>query len=397
MSTPRPVLRRRKAASVIAAALLAVCSVAVTSTPDTPAQSHDRPPLVKPGPFARAGECAGCHQVIHDGWSESAHARAATTPGFTTAIAGLRDAPEALEGCAACHAPTVRATHDLGLEMPITREGVTCDFCHTVAEMRPGSGGAAFVLDPGPLKRGPFLYTESPWHGTGFSPLFKSGPLLCAGCHEHVNVQGVAVLTTWSEWKESDWPGQGVSCQDCHMPLAPGATAERATGGQSRRLVNGHRIVGGTSRSWVHHGIDLSIDTLRLDGATLEAVVSVNNAGAGHRVPGGLPGRRLVLEVGFETAAVAFRPVEERTWQRVLLDAQGQPLDDAGAIFLRAAREGTDTRLRPGEVRSERFRLVPPPGSRALVARLEYRDASNPSIPQRIALITEVRRNLPPP
>jgi hypothetical protein len=147
----------------------------------------------------------------------------------------------------------------------------------------------------------------------------------------------------------------------------------------------------------VHHGLDLSIDALRRDGAAVDAVVTVSNAGAGHRVPGGLPGRRLVLEVGFETAAGGFRAVEERSWQRVLLDAQGQPLEDAGAIFLRAAREGADTRLRPGEVRSERFRLAPPSGSRALVARLEYHDASNPAVSPRIALVMEVRRNMPSP
>jgi len=397
MTTPRSAPRRRPAATVTAAILFAPLAIVAGPVSSTPALAYERPALVRPGPFARAGECAGCHQVIHEGWSQSAHARAATTPGFAAAIAGLRDTPEALAGCAACHAPTVRATHDLDLEMPISREGVTCDFCHTVAEMHLAPSGPTFVLDPGPLKRGPFLYAESPWHGTGFSPLFKSGPLLCAGCHEHVNALGVGVLTTWSEWKASDWPGQGVSCQDCHMPLAPGATAERATGGRSQRLVNGHRIVGGTSRSWVHHGLDLSIDTLRSDGAVLEALVSVANVGAGHRVPGGLPGRRLVLEVGFETATVPFRPIEERTWQRVLLDAQGQPLDEAGAIFLRAVKEGPDTRLHPGEVRSNRFRLTPPPGARALVARLEYRDASNSAISPRVALITEVRRNLPSP
>jgi hypothetical protein len=260
------------------------------------------------------------------------------------------------------------------------------------------------VVDPGPLKRGPFLYTESPWHQTGYAPLFRGGPLLCAPCHEHVNAAGLAVLTTWTEWKESAWPGQGVSCMDCHMPLAPGATAEKAVGGRSQRLVNVHRIVGSASRAWVHHGLDLALDAHGPEGGVagpeagmIEADVTVTNAGSGHRVPGGLPGRQLVLLVGFETSTRRFQVVGERTWQRVVLDAQGQPVVDPAAIFLRAVREGSDTRLRPGEVRTERMRLAPPERARALVARLEYRDPAKDAGSGRIVLVAEVRRNLPSP
>ena len=67
MTTPRPVPSRRKAAPVITAALLAACSF-----PFTPALSYDRPPLIRPGPFARAGECAGLHSGAGRGTEQRA-------------------------------------------------------------------------------------------------------------------------------------------------------------------------------------------------------------------------------------------------------------------------------------------------------------------------------------
>ena len=41
----------------------------------------------------------------------------------------------AREGCVWCHAPTVLVTGDLEMQQAVTREGITCDFCHKTDNM----------------------------------------------------------------------------------------------------------------------------------------------------------------------------------------------------------------------------------------------------------------------
>ncbi|MCI0657207.1 MAG: hypothetical protein L0170_09075 [Acidobacteria bacterium] len=55
---------------------------------------------------------------------------------------------------------------------------------------------------------------------------------------------------------------------------------------------------------------------------------------------------------------------------------------------------GEDTRLKPSETRTERFTVPLTQGSRAVVARLEHRDASAPGTPPKVSTITEARWEL---
>jgi hypothetical protein len=353
------------------------------------------------GPYEPAADCARCHESIHRYWSEGPHSKSAASPAFLKALealspagAGTPAARAAREACVWCHAPTVLATGDYALAQPITREGVTCDFCHTVADVRMEQEGNPFVIDPGPIKRGPFTYTESPWHDTAYSSLHKAGPLLCAACHEHRNANGVPVMASWSEWKAGPYPARGVSCQDCHMALVPGTTAEKAVGGQSQRLVNLHRVVGGSSRGQLSRGLDLTIDAVNRSGGSASVQVTLKNVAAGHPIPGGLSSKSLVLAVGVETPSDDFARRQERVYRRELRDAGGRTLTAAADLFLRAASVGKDNRIKPNEARTERFSLPVPEGARAVVARLEYRDASDPAVPPVTTLITEIRRNL---
>jgi hypothetical protein len=302
----------------------------------------------------------------------------------------------AREGCVWCHAPTVLATGDYALSQSLTREGITCDFCHTVADVKMEQKGNPLVIDPGPIKRGPFTYTESPGHETAYSSLHKTGPLLCAACHEHRNGNGIAVLESWSEWKRGPYPARGVSCQDCHMALVPGSTAEKAVAGQSQRLVNLHRIVGGSSRSQLNRGLELTIDSMSRSGGTANVQVTVKNVAAGHPIPGGLASKSLVLAVGLETSSADLAHRQERVYRRELKDAQGRVLATASDLFLRAAAVGQDNRIKPEEARTERFNLPIPEGARAVVARLEYRDTSDRADAPVTLLVTEIRRNLAP-
>jgi hypothetical protein len=84
----------------------------------------------------------------------------------------------------------------------------------------------------------------------------------------------------------------------------------------------------------------------------------------------------------------------ERVYHRTLLDAQGHALTTVPDLFLRAASVGEDTRIKPGEARTERFTLPLPEGAKAIVARLEYSDASDPKAGPKRTAVTEVRRDL---
>jgi hypothetical protein len=358
---------------------------------------------VSPGPsdspYSSAEDCATCHASIHDYWSGSPHALSASSPAYLEALRQVVDASEegaaARKACVWCHAPTTLVTGDLELKMPISREGITCDFCHTVKDVDLDKEGHPFVLDPGDVKRGPFEYSKATSHGNAFSPLHRASPLLCASCHEYTNTNGVAVLSTYSEWKDGPYPARGVPCQDCHMALVPGRMVkEGVMEGTSPRLVNLHRLVGGSARSQVDRGLKLSIESMTRTAGRAAVTVVVANVAAGHSIPGGLSTKSLVLTVGVETADGKLEHGRTRVYRRELKDARGNILKTVPDLFLKAASVGRDTRIKPRDSRTERFKVPIPAGARAIVARLEYSDASDPRQAPRTTLITEARRDL---
>ncbi|HEU4402830.1 MAG TPA: multiheme c-type cytochrome [Candidatus Polarisedimenticolia bacterium] len=353
-----------------------------------------------PHPYASARTCSACHQAIHKYWSESPHALSASNPVFLETLRrGVETAADktaARRECVWCHAPTTLVTNDFELKDPVSREGITCDFCHTVADVDMDQQDRPFVTEPGPVKRGPLEYAKSPAHKTAYSPLHRASPLLCAACHEWKNTHGVAVLSTYSEWKAGPYPARGVPCQDCHMGLVPGATVREDIKGTSLRVVNLHRLVGGSARSQLARGLDLKIESMTRSGEMADIAVSVTNVAAGHPVPGGLATKSLVLAVGVEAADGTLQHRQERVYRREMKDAQGKVLEDLNAIFAQATSIGIDNRIKPKESRTERFSLPISPGARALVARLEYRDASDPRGGPKTLLVTETKRDLAP-
>ncbi len=351
------------------------------------------------GPYASAAECSKCHQAIHRYWSGSPHARAASNPIFLEtlrmSVEAAGDRAAVRRECVWCHAPTTLVTGDFELQQPVSREGITCDFCHTVSEVDMDDPDRPFTMEPGPVKRGPLEYAKSPGHKTAYSPLHRASPLLCAACHEYRNARGVAVLSTYSEWREGPYPVRGVLCQDCHMGLVPGATVREDIKGAAIRVVNLHRLVGGSARSQLERGLDLKIESMTRSGGTAEVSVVVANVAAGHSVPGGLSTKSLVLAVGVETTAGgALEHRQERVYRREMKDESGRVLETVPDMFLKAASVGRDTRIKPKESRTERFSLPIPAGARAVVARLEYKDASDPRGAPKTLLITETRRDL---
>jgi hypothetical protein len=352
-------------------------------------------------PYAPAEECAKCHPSIYKYWSESSHAKAVQSALFPLSLKRAldlsTDATRTKKECIGCHSPTTQVTGDLELSQAVSRQGVTCDFCHTVKDVDLSRGWPPFQLDPGPVKRGPFAYSKPfKGHEAEYSALHRAKPLLCAGCHEFTNSNGLRVLTTYTEWKESPYSGRGVSCQDCHMSLVPGTKVKEGLeqSAPGARLVNLHRLVGGTSEGQLNRGLDLKFDSVSVTGTSANVRVLVTNSGAGHRIPGGLPTKSLVLVVSAVGDAGDLGSPQERVYRRELRDAKDNPVKGLAETFMKAKSEGEDTRLRPLETRTEQLTLQLPQASRAVVARLEYRDASDASAPPKVSVISQVRWEL---
>jgi hypothetical protein len=137
----------------------------------------------------------------------------------------------------------------------------------------------------------------------------------------------------------------------------PGDRGEAARGAPQRGNVPHHGFLGRTG------DLRRQAASLRLTvsdaGDRVGAAVELRNEGAGHRIPTGLPERRLVLRVRTLADSGAELDRGERSYGRVLVDASGTPVP-----FPSAVRVAADDRLAPGEVRQERFQLRAPSSGR---------------------------------
>ena len=313
--------------------------------------------------------CGRCHRDILRAWKTSSHATALEDPIFLDALdlATEEVGAKARTSCLGCHAPTVQYSGDVRLQQKVSWEGVTCDFCHSVK---------AASVDPVPrlrvefdgIKTGPLKDAVPLAHGVAFSAVHTSS-LLCAGCHEYRNPQGLAVLTTYSEWQNSQYAGphggKASGCQECHMSAGAANVVDPKVQRVKHTMVNLHQMPGGHSIDQLNKAVTARLNIAR-DNDNLQVKVDLTNRGAGHMVPTGSPLRKLLLEVQVSASdGKTYR--EQRTYQRTVVDSQGKEVSREHEVFLRASRATADNRLKPGEMRAESFRFAVPRGSSAHV------------------------------
>lgn len=348
--------------------------------------------------------CANCHGEIYREWNASGHARSATGRHFLDLYAGrdrngnkpshaadwslLGQYPDGSGVCTACHAPTVQesdpAYFDLREVRGSARNGVHCDYCHKITDVRGPFG----------LAHGRFgLTLKRPTHGQLFfgplddvdrgedvySPLYRDSRY-CASCHEGT-VFGVHVYSTWSEWQASPAAAVGKQCQDCHTKptglmtnLAPGR------GGIPRdpRTLGNHRFFADSREAMLRDAVRLDVET-----RANEVVVALRADGAGHRVPTGYVDRHLLLVVeGLDVSGRLLPSQRGPVLPAVVGDLAGKP----GVLFARVLRDFdgrspapfwlaepdvVDTRLTPG--RTERYTFGFPSAVKSVRVRLLYR------------------------
>ncbi len=328
--------------------------------------------LSKAPSISSSKSCQECHEEIYNHWKNAMHSMSIEDPIFKASYmeSYFNTAGESKFNCLRCHAPMTLVNKDYDLKQEITREGVSCDFCHSVKKVDLNNKENPFELDIGEIKRGPLSDVDSPAHKTAPSSLFKSSEL-CAGCHEYINDIGVTILGTYSEWKTSSYAEKGIHCQNCHMPLIPGQIVRPKIKITKEKQINLHAISASHSTEQLRKALKVEIKKINVEGDIIEVVVGVTNIGSGHSVPTGVPSRKLILLVELRTPNEYFS--QYRTYQKIMLDESGEVIQKEWEVFLNSAKVSFDNRIRPGETRTERFAFATPRNKKITIsARIEY-------------------------
>jgi hypothetical protein len=315
--------------------------------------------LILIGIFTQAEVCGDCHTDIYKEWSNSLHAASLSDPVFREGFKEI-EKEEDRRICIRCHAPTVLLTNDYEMNLPITKEGVTCDFCHSIVSIDL-KREPPFHVKPGNVKRGPFpfiLESLEIGHRSEYSALFTDSKF-CATCHQVVNRKGIKVLNTYEEWLNSPYPSEGIHCQNCHMPQVPGTKIVDPEIYPSERIVTAHRFLGGHSKINISKAAKVTMmSDYRKD--TLVVTVYVTNEESGHKLPTGIPSRKLVLSVRIFDEEGNVIGEKKTFYRRVLLDEEGNEIKTIEDFFLKASREIQDNRIAPRETRREEFKFFIP-------------------------------------
>ncbi len=304
-------------------------------------QSPDYPP---------ATICATCHQATYESWARTFHALSVIDPVFVEALerTGKELGRQGRELCLMCHSPTTNLSGDFDLSDPISKEGVTCSFCHSVTAIDHEARRDRFTNEPARLKTDGAA-SISDRHSESHDIMMNAE--FCAGCHEWVNALGLRVLSTYSEWKESFFAGKKIACQQCHMPQSPGGGQE---GSKTMRPTNLHFQMGGHSQDQLVVAAQLDV-TAEVGEKEIRLAVAVTNAKAGHKLPTGIPNRKMKLLVELYDRQGLLLDSRTVVYSRVIADAQGRVLDDVADQFVRGATELSDNRIAPKETRRQTF------------------------------------------
>jgi ssDNA-binding Zn-finger/Zn-ribbon topoisomerase 1 len=248
--------------------------------------------------YTSARICGQCHEDIYDSWKDSLHAYSLTDPIFDGAyMQALKEAGDAARRlCLQCHAPMVMQNGDYELRLGVTREGVSCDFCHTVTAVHLDRRENRYSVEPGLVKRSVIEKTSSPAHEVAHSELHSTSEF-CGGCHNSSGPGGRPIMGTYDEWKNGPYVVEGVQCQDCHMTLSAGRVVREEVQ-DSGTEIHLHSLIQDTDQ--LRSALTVQIDRAARTFDRLQLDVVVENVGSGHMVPTGIPSREVVLTVNVE-------------------------------------------------------------------------------------------------
>ena len=269
--------------------------------------------------------CGACHQRIYNEYKDSLMGKDLVNEKvyqFYTGTnpAGKKDGlgyqgmhPGKAGDCADCHVPTlVLNEHKKGNEVDLgvamrdkTDHGISCNYCHSITDVniKKDNNGRyktrvfdTVTLDDGDTQYGPGLVNGGSGksvHKSAKRKLFKESEI-CATCH--LNQEKFLSISQYDDWKTAFDSGKtDQTCQECHMPLLEGKQ-ELAIGIPKVEGMRAHTFIGAHDLGMLKKTLSLELDTEIKDGKLI-VKTTVENIGAGHKVPGSGPIRNVILKL----------------------------------------------------------------------------------------------------
>lgn len=329
-------------------------------------------PLELSTPLRPISSCSGCHANISGDdafatWEGSMMANAFRDPLFQAALTvANQDVPGSGEYCLRCHTPRAwlggRSTPTDGSALLADdKHGVDCDFCHRLTPDTNGRflvGNSQYFVADDSAVRG-----TNPDHSAVHSVevvSYVGESELCAPCHDVSNptLNNFPIERTYTEWKMSAYPQEGVSCQSCHFPQTRGHAS--SFGNTPERVINRHELAGGNY--WIPrvlaqtHPEVASPESFARAATAAERLLGEESATITVGAVGGTPGEALTFTVRVENKTghklPTGYPEGRRCWLEVTVsDATGRPLLHSGAYDPNTGERSQDAQLRTYEVR----------------------------------------------
>lgn len=360
--------------------------------------------VVKPGTFASPESC-NCHGELQQQWATSMHAQALDDPVYRLFLDRAREeaGEEVAQYCETCHAPGAMMMGVMAeAQNNMSTKGVSCDFCHQVTNLtskKPANVSLGFPSGgPDGIRRAQIMDPVAMHPAQGHE--LQTTSEICGACHnvDHP-LNGLALESTYTEWKKSVYAEKGITCQNCHMGATPGTgapfTGSAGMGAPARDNMFAMTFVGAnvgqsdpeasTAMLKAAAQIELKVDEIVAPGQSTKASVRVTNTGAGHSIPTGLTDlRQMWLEIVAVDEKGAATELGRTTFGTVFEDAKGK----APAEVWDAAAVKSDNRIKAGETFEQTVDFVMPAqaSTSKIVATLKYQSA-----PDDIAKQAEVK------
>ena len=263
------------------------------------------------------------------------------------------DFPDSDGNCGSCHIPIAAVGSPYGVnpdDMPeAAEEGVSCDFCHKIWDVRLQQDGLPAANRPGVLSiefrrpetghqlfMGPFD-DVAPGEDT-YLPLQRQSAF-CASCHFGV-FWDVPIYNSYGEWLASPYsdPVEGQTCQDCHMPkrgVEYFVLPDRGGLKRDPSRISSHRMPGALDGQLLQNALTMTVDVERKHDRVSVRVELVNDQ-TGHHVPTDSPLRHLILTVRLTDRQGRRQPLLEGP---VLPQWAGSYAGEGGKVYAKVLEE----------------------------------------------------------
>lgn len=302
--------------------------------------------------------CMECHPKHYEQWSGSMHAYASDDPVFVAMNQrGQRETNGELgDFCVRCHAPMAVA---MGLTdgrdfdpttLPAQARGVTCYFCHNVAEVAGTHNNPLKLALDQTMRGGAKNPVDNVAHRSQYDALMDSDANeseMCGACHDLVNQKNVLVEKSFAEWQTTFFakdksPGIHLTCGSCHMQSstdviadAPGLNVPQRNFGFHEHLMP---AIDTALIEWPHQDVQLAAIKRDLDPSI--AIVGSRPL-AGGPSPGGIcvepiDGGRITVRIdsiGTGHAWPSGAALDRRAWlELIAYDANDQVIFQTGVV-----------------------------------------------------------------